>query len=199
MIDDAERAARLQHRVHLAKGLQAVIAVVAAFAHPPVMDIAEGEDDVRRAVRDPAAGAVKDREGRIADAAVEIGIGGGEGAQPIVPAIAHRRRVIGAVIAQIGRENLGIPTAARPDFHHRVGRPHAEEGERLGRMAIAVARDVGGGARRRGDGRGERRIGCRSVGVGGLVGEAGRGCEREEQSGGEGVADHLRSLSWAMG
>src|SRR3546814_6963963 len=57
--------------------------------------------------------------------------------------------VIGGALCQIGREDFSVPAAAGPDFHHRHVGPDSEETQCFRRMAIAVARDIGGRPRRR--------------------------------------------------
>ena len=67
MLLDPEHAAGLQHGVHL---LEREVGV-GLVAHRPVVDVAEGEDDVGAAVGDAGGRRVADREGHLAGAAVE--------------------------------------------------------------------------------------------------------------------------------
>ena len=48
-----------------------------------------------------------------------------------------------AAVAQVGREDLGVPAARRRDLDHRHRRFQPEEGQRLDRVAVRVARPVG--------------------------------------------------------
>ncbi|MCE2391778.1 MAG: hypothetical protein J4G09_09895 [Proteobacteria bacterium] len=47
-------------------------------------------------------------------------------------------RVVPAVFAHVGRQDLGVPAAARPEFDDRQLRPQAEELQRLHRIAVLV-------------------------------------------------------------
>ena len=48
-----------------------------------------------------------------------------------------------APIAQIGRQNFGIPAPAWKHLHHRVSRLHAEKAQRFIRVPVDVPRLVG--------------------------------------------------------
>jgi hypothetical protein len=58
--------------------------------------------------------------------------------------------------SEIGREDFRVPAAAGPKFNDGVAGFYAKEGQRLSRMAIFVAGDIGGGSRWGGDGRIQR-------------------------------------------
>ena len=119
------------------------------------MDVAEGDDDVGGAGRNPGFGRGADREGGRARAAIERGVGRGELAEAVEAAIGRRRIICAAAIDHIRCDDLAIPAAAGKDLDHGVGRLDLEEGQGLRGVPIAVARDIGRGAQRRGDGRGE--------------------------------------------
>src|SRR3546814_3821098 len=103
------------------------------------------------------------------------------------------RGVIGAALCQIGREDFSVPAAAGPDFHHRHVGPDSEETQCFRRMAIAVARDIGGRPRRRLQRGFQRRIDMmRAVaggsGLGAVGGSQGKCGENEGK-----VAAHVNS------
>ena len=132
----------------------------------------------------PAAGR---RIGKLAVRTVGIsrGLRRDELAQAGQAALGRGADVGAAALREIGHEDFGIPAAAGPDLDDGVARPHAEEGERLDRVAIAVARDVGGGARRRGGGEAQRGLvedgGRLDRGAGGEERRSGK--EASEESG----------------
>jgi hypothetical protein len=80
-------------------------------------------------------------------------------------AIVHGRLRVGAgedqqaLLAQVGRQDLGVPATARIDLDHCGGGPDAEEEQRLVGVAPAVARGIGRRALRSGDGRLQPRLG----------------------------------------
>src|SRR5690606_38458590 len=128
---------------------------------------------------------------------------GGQGGR-----VDHRRHVL-AAIAQVGRQDLGIPAAAGGDLDDGLVRRQAEEGERLGRVAVRIARRVfraapgalqHGGQGRVGVGRGRWRgiggCGCRAgdvIGRGGRGGVGGAGGDRGGKQGGKQETFHRGS------
>ncbi len=156
------------------------------------MDVAEGQHHIGR------RGLAQHRRGRIEGdyrGAVELRRRPGELLRQaiartllvVTPAtgrqrlwIHHRRHVL-AILTQIGRQDLRIPAAAGRDLHHRLCRLQAEERQRLRRVAMRIANDIGRGAPAAGHRRLQLRCNLE-------VGSAGRGlrgnsrCAREQHT-----------------
>ena len=146
MIDLAEHAARLQRLVESAQRRVDLIAL------DPVVQVAEGEHEIRAARRrDLVQIGVELRD-------QDFFVKGGFGLEPrqqlaLVGKVLRRRGPVAACgdvkppVLQVGRENLHVvAAAARQNFHHGAVVPDAEEREHLQRMAVAVACHVAGGA-----------------------------------------------------
>ena len=143
VLDDAEHAARLEHFV---RGRDDVLREA---AHHPVVEVAEREHDVDRALRpeddvvrwvdpqdvDLAVHAGRSRELRVERERVLARL-----------ALRHLRIEVGdaelAGVAQQRREDLGVPAGAGPQLDDVALLGDAEERERLLRVAEGVARAI---------------------------------------------------------
>src|SRR5690606_34485248 len=106
-----------------------------------------------------------------------------------------------AVFAQVRREDLRVPAAARDDLDHRQPGLQPEERQRGGRVAVLVAGDVGRLAPVAAkDGRQVHvgRSGRRGRGLGGGGGVGGAGAEQRGQQGGKQERFH-RGDPWTAG
>ncbi len=170
VFDKAKRAAGLEHREHLVeRGLGLI-----GGPEPPVVHVAEGQHDVRRACGNGRL-AGDCREHGIAQRAIGFGHRLALGPDSCETLLARRSGIKRAAGREIGRKDLGIPAAAGPDLDDRVTRLHTEKRQRLGGVAESVARDRRGRSRpgfgrrdesgaRRGIGCGIRRCGGRQAG-----------------------------------
>ena len=137
-------------------------------------------------------------EGGEPGAAVERGVGGDQPAKAAHHAVHADRIISAAATGHVRRQDLGVPAAAGPDLDDRVVRPHAEESERLIRMAVAVARGIGWGPAGRGDRRPER-LAVAGGEAGAVPLDRGGGGDAQDQEGAgggrernaQGLADHL--------
>ena len=173
MLDDAEHTARLQ-RLEESVELRLLVALL-----DPVVHVAKRQHDISAAGRadlgqlrgiqlgddylpevSRVAGDSLAQKGRIV-----LGFLGGIGNIGSLD-----RRVVLTPVAQVGSQNLHVPTTSGPDFHHGLVRPQSEESQCLGGMAIRIARHVfrgpGGTRDRRGEGIGSAIRGNRGGGSG---------------------------------
>ncbi len=120
------------------------------------MDVAEGQHDIGAAGRNALAEIVG-REGRQADGAVAIGMIGLHRAEAGEAAVGGDG-IERAARRDVGRQNFGVPATAGGHFDDHVARIDTEKGERLGRVAVGIARDIGRRAGRRGNGGGQSGI-----------------------------------------
>ncbi|MNT84314.1 hypothetical protein D3C72_2243110 [compost metagenome] len=94
------------------------------------------------------------------------------------------------MVAQVGRQDLRIPAAARRQFHHRHRRLDAEERQRFIRVAGAVAQRIGRRARTAGDGRLQGRV----ARIGGQRRAAAATGQHDHQGRGQGYSLHHHML-----
>ena len=143
VLDHAQNAARLQRGIGIGEEFLGI-----AAAHP-VVQVAEGQHDIGGAVRRQRAG--RGREGGVFDGAeFRIGIGGLELGEALLGAgaalgvldgggVEAGRDQRAAARGEPGREDVGVPAAAGPDFDDLVIGFDAEEFQRLDRVAPDVA------------------------------------------------------------
>ncbi len=181
MVHHAQHAARLER---LVDGAQRAFGLVALH---PVVQVAEGEDEVGAARRGDVVPVGV--ELRHQDLAVQLGLSLQAREQLLVVGEVLRRRSrvaargdVEAFVLQERRQDLHVVArAAGEDFHHHAVFPDAEEGERAEGVAVGVTRDVGGRAVR------SREEAVREKGTVALhlrrgAGEECEGEERREQS-----------------
>ncbi len=188
MIDHAQRTARLEHREERREGRRL------RAAHHHVMDVAEGQDGVHAVGGDRGAFV---GEGDNRDLVIDGRLGGQEGLVTVQIPPGRLQGIEFALIVQQRRQYLSVPATAGRIFDHCLGRRHAEKGERFGRVAIFVARDIGRRAAGRRDGGGDRvsRLGRVMIAMPGMLGEQGQGRQGKagQQQSGTGETVHRQS------
>nr|GEU28509.1 hypothetical protein [Tanacetum cinerariifolium] len=155
VLHHAEHAARFQARVHAGKQRFQIV----GSRWDPVMDVAEGEHHVHAVIwcefifarRREHAQRHLVVHGRIGVQARHEALGAFAfalvGGCQVVPGGDQF-----AALAQVRRQDLGVPAGARRQLHHRHVGTDAEEGQRFVWMAVSVALHIGGRARGGGDG-----------------------------------------------
>ncbi len=108
------------------------------------MDVAEGQDHVSAAVGDAGRSSVEGGEIGDQQRPIKGAVGLLQLLDTVLAPIGGSRIKPAPAGRDIGGEDFGIPSAAGPDLDHRIGRPDPEESERLGRMPVNIASDVGG-------------------------------------------------------